>query len=73
MEHQWSSSVVEHVSICAGRMFFQILVVFGATNHAELVTSGEHLGWCCPTPCKQRTPTTGPGLHSGGLLSGTRR
>ena len=36
----WSSSVVGHVFICAGRMFLQIPVVFGATNNAEFVTSG---------------------------------
>ena len=34
--------LVEHVSVGGGRVFLQVLVVFGATNHAEVVAGG---GW----------------------------
>ena len=34
------SSLVGHVSICGGRVFLQVLVVLGATNHADVVAGG---------------------------------
>ena len=36
----WSSSAWGHVSVGGGRVFLQILVVFGATDHAEVVVGG---------------------------------
>ena len=32
--------LVGHVSICGGRVFLQVLVVLGATNHAEVDAGG---------------------------------
>ena len=36
----WSSSVCGQVSVGGGRVFHQVLVVLGATNHAEVVAGG---------------------------------
>ena len=36
----WSSSACGHVSICRGRVFLQVLVVLGATDHAKVVAGG---------------------------------
>ena len=46
--------LVGHVSVGGGWVFLQVLVVLGATNHAEVVAGGGRgtFGWCCPTPCK---------------------
>ena len=32
--------LVGHISICGGRVFLQVLVVLGATNHTEVVAGG---------------------------------
>ena len=45
--------VVGHLSVCGCQVFLQILVVLGATNHAEVVARTRS-GWFCTTPCKRR-------------------
>ena len=46
--------LVGHVPICGGRVFLQILIVLGTTNHTEVVASGGQgtLGMVLSTPCK---------------------
>ena len=53
--------LVGHVSVGGGRVFLQVLVVLGATDHAEVVV---------PRPANEGAQTAGPGLRGGGLLCG---
>ena len=68
--------LVGHVSLCRGRVFLQVLVVLGATNHAEAVTGGgwERLGGVVvPHPANEGGSTAGPGLHGRGLPCSSRQ
>ena len=50
-------ALVGHVSVGGGRVFLQVLVVLGATDHAEVVClwrPGNVRGGVVPTPCKRR-------------------
>ena len=63
--------LVWHASLCGGRVFLQILVVLGATNHTEVVASGGRGTFglvVVPHPSKEGGRTTGPGLRGSGLL-----
>ena len=68
--------LVGHVSVGGGRVFLQVLVVLGATDHAEVVAGG---GWgnvrggVVPRPANEGSRTAGPGLRGCGLLCGSRR
>ena len=60
--------LVGHVSVGSGQVFLQVLVVLGATSHAEVVEGGV-----VPCPANDGGWTAPPGLRGGGLLCGSRR
>ena len=67
--------LVGQVSVGGGRVFLQVLVVLGATNHAEVVAGGGRgnvRGGVVPRPANEGGRTAGPGLHGGGLLCSSR-
>ena len=68
-------ALVGHVSVGGGRVFLQVLVVLGTTDHAEVVACGarERSGGVVPRPANEGGRTAGPGLRGGGLLCGSRR
>ena len=68
--------LVGHVSVYGGRVFLQVLVVLGATNHTEVVAGGGRgMFWVVVSHALQTKEVglLGPGLHGSGMLCSIRR
>ena len=66
----WTSSACGAYYLGGGLVFLQILVVLGATDHAEIVATW---GGVVPHPENEVGRTAGPWLHGGGVLCCGRR